>query len=85
MLDVLGKGYVIDHCIAFSHKMDEENIYKTYMTDALKVMCENMAKFTGGSFLNIRFYDIIHPGKIETRTSTEIINNISAKLANMED
>ena len=76
---------MIDHCIAFSRKQEEEKVYKIYVTDALKIIAENTARFAGGSSLNIRFYDIINPVKVETRTSTEIINNISAKLASMEN
>ena len=47
-----------------------EEAYRIYVSDALK----------GYLGLNIRLYDILYP-TVETRTSTEIIEGIRAKLS----
>lgn len=68
MLDLFGSGYVIDHCIsAFSEKQKWE-LYRIYVTDALK------AKFN----LNFRYKEYFD--KPETRTAEEIKDGIKNKL-----
>lgn len=57
-----------------------ELAYRIYVTDALKQITENTAKFGGGGYIRARFADIIHPAPEETRTSAEIIENIRDKL-----
>lgn len=49
--------------------------YKVYVTDVLKELFASV----GGS-VNRRFYDLIKPQKVETRTSEEIISSIKKKV-----
>lgn len=51
-----------------------------YITDTLKCIAENTAKFAGGSYIKSRYYDIINPKPVETRTAKEIIADLSEKL-----
>lgn len=51
------------------------------MTDALKASVENTARFAGGSYLTMRFADVIDPKPEETRSSEEIISDIKSRLA----
>lgn len=51
------------------------------MTDALKILAENTAKYSGGSYMKSRYYDLIHPKPEETRTPEEIIGNMKEKIA----
>jgi hypothetical protein len=79
---VLGKGYIISHCVAFIKKEQEEQIFRLYITDALKILTENTAKMYGGASLTKRYADIIDMSKpVETRTQEEIIDHIKRKLA----
>lgn len=55
--------------------------YRVYVTDALKLIAENTAKFSGGGYLKTRYYDVINPQPEETRTPEEIISGIKTKLA----
>ena len=71
MLDLFGRRYVIDHCISAFRIQAEEKIYRVYVTDGLRALC-------GGQ--GDRYYDLITPGKEETRTAEEIIDNIKGKL-----
>lgn len=54
--------------------------YRIYVTDALKFIAENTAKFAGGSYMSSRYNDLLRPAPAETRTAEEVINNIRAKL-----
>lgn len=68
MLELLGSGYVIDYCVSAFLKRRKDELYRAYITDALKYLAN----------LNIRYTDILKPA--ETRTSDEIISGIKAKL-----
>lgn len=62
-------------------KQDQEKAYRVYVTDALKTITENTAKYAGGSYMKSRYYDFIHPKPEETRTPEEIIGNMKEKIA----
>ena len=51
------------------------------MTDVLKILAENSARYAGGSYMKSRYYDLIHPKPEETRTPEEIIGNMKEKIA----
>lgn len=71
MLELYGSGYVIEYCIAAFNRLQEEKLYRTYVTDALKVI--------GG--LNARYYDLISASvPREERSGEEIIASLSDKL-----
>lgn len=50
----------------------KETAYRIYVTDALKTIAENTAKYSGGSYPAKRYADIIKPGTVESRTGEEI-------------
>ena len=54
--------------------------YRFYVTDALRMVTENTAKYGKGSYIKTRFYDVMHPKPEEIRTSDEIIAHIREKL-----
>lgn len=54
--------------------------YRIYVTDALRIIAANTAKFGGGEFIISRYCDIIKPPPEETRTGEEIIAHILGKL-----
>lgn len=60
----------------------EDEIYRVYMTDALKVIGENMAALSGGGYLSKRYYDIIRTdGENEDeRTGEEIAADVIASI-----
>ena len=49
LLELYGRGYVIDHCIAAllrkQKKEAKETLFRMYVTDALKVIAENTSHF----------------------------------------
>ena len=50
------------------------------MTDALKCISENTAKYAGGGYMTQRFFEIIHPAETDDRTGNEIISELEAKF-----
>ena len=64
-------------------KRNEDLIYRIYITDCLRTIAENTAKFAGGSVLKSRYYDLIQPQKktVPEKTSEEILADINRKLA----
>lgn len=49
--------------------------YKVYVTDVLKAILTSM-----GGTVSTRFYDMMKPQRVETRTSEEIISSIKKKV-----
>ena len=64
---------------AFLKKMFEEEVYRVYTTDALRVMCENTAKMVAGKYIENRYLDIVTPKKEDTRTEQEIIDHVLSR------
>ncbi len=50
--------------------------YRIYVTDCLRMATENAAKMSQGSYTVARFYDIINPKPIDTRSGDEIAADI---------
>lgn len=55
--------------------------YRAYVTDSLKAIAENTARYAGGGYIKARYVDIIHPKPQETRTADEIIGHMKGKLS----
>lgn len=56
--------------------------YRVYVTDALRLIAENTARFANGQVLNMRYLDMIQPNfeKIEDKKSAEkIVDDIVAR------
>ena len=59
-------------------KQAEQEIYRVYVADSLRMIAMNTANLVAGSYPQDRFYDITRPKKIETRTEKEIIAHVLA-------
>lgn len=84
-LELFGKGYVIEHCIAFFKRQIKEQNYQIYVTDALRAIVNNTAEMFGGISMRMRYADLVEdiskgPATEETRTPEQIINHIKDKL-----
>lgn len=87
MLELYGKGYVIEHCIALLRRQSKEKLYKVYITDGIKAIADTLAHMSqnGGTSLNVRWYELDTPQKKDTRTADEIISSIKQKLTGGDD
>ena len=81
MLELLGRGYVIQHCVSLLNKKNEERAYQYYVTDTLRAIA-NMIYRGNGNLIETRYYDIMNPKKIEQpdRTADEIIYSFQKRL-----
>ena len=50
--------------------------YRIYVTDCLRMVAENTAKISQGSYTAARFYDIINPKPVDNRNGEEIAADI---------
>lgn len=67
MLDLFGKGYVIDHCIQAAKNEHKEILFRSYISDLLKAMAES-----NGVVVNYRYAEIILPKAKDNRTGDEV-------------
>ena len=72
---------MIDHCIKLYTIAQRQEIYKIYVSDALRIIAENTAKFAGGSYIKKRYIDLIESKKQkeDKRTAQEIIDDVVNK------
>ena len=80
LLDLMGSGYVIEHCIAAISVFQQEKLFRCYVTDALKNINEIVAKLYGGYQMNVRYHDLLPETKAkdneDNRTGDEIALDI---------
>lgn len=86
MLDLLGKGYVIDHCISLFKNKQKDEIYRMYVTDALYSICNMTGKRYGATsdIIKKKYSDIVSfdskKKQKKEETEEEIIQRIKMKL-----
>ena len=65
-----------DFCISLFQKEQEEKAVKIYYAECLRIITENTAKMSGGSYISAKFADIINPKPVDNRTGEEIAADI---------
>ena len=83
LLDLFGRGYVIEHCITSFKNKAQMEMYRIYITDSMQTLANMYNKAHGGTgeAIQKRFYDLIHPPKVkEEETAENIIDRIKKKL-----
>lgn len=68
---------------ALINQAAKEQAYRVYLTDVLKIIGENTAKYAGGSYMKARYLDITNPKPQETRTPDEIIAHMKQKITSV--
>ena len=53
--------------------------YRIYVTDALRIVAENTARYAGGNYIKSRYADMIEPKKQDNRTCEEMTADIVAR------
>lgn len=81
MLDLIGRGYIVDHCVSLFNSKAKERLYQIYITDTLKCLNDNLAKLIGGTVLKARYHDLLESGtkKESEKTGDEIALEIIKK------
>lgn len=57
----------------------EDQAFKIYVAECLRVITENTAKMSGGSYISASFADILNPKPVDNRTGEEIVAEIIQK------
>lgn len=73
---------MIIRLIASEYRREQEAIaYRIYVTDTLRVMVENTARFAGGSYVKARFYDMVYGAKkqVNEKSGDEIVAEIVSR------
>ena len=64
------------YCVARLNEREKTEAYRIYVTDALRVVAENTARFASGNYIKARYADMIEPKKQDNRTGDEIVADI---------
>ena len=83
LLEIIGRGYVIDHCVSLFNSRTRERLYREYVTTTLKVLNDNFAKQFGGNVMSMNYSDLFVSDNEDTRTGDEIARDI-IKRANLK-
>lgn len=85
MLEILGSGYVIEHCIAALDDLAQKKAFEAYVTDCLKALTVNTAGQEEKSYMKSRYSELVNfdrkPRK--QQSAEEIKSNIFGKLKAM--
>lgn len=68
--------YIAQHVLQVYQQEQKEFAYRVYVSDALKLITENTAKYAGGSHLAKRWADIVVQKPADTRTGAEIARDV---------
>lgn len=67
------------YCAARFVEWARAEAYRIYVTDALRIVGENTARFASGNYIKARYADIVEPKKQDNRTCEEITADIVAR------
>lgn len=78
---------MLDYARIQEDERGKEYTYRVYVSDALKILGENLARAFGGNALNVRLYDLLERNTEPeyNRSAEEIIADMRAKLAAMSE
>ena len=64
------------YAIARYQSQQRDLAYRIYVADCLRIISENTAKISRGSYINVKLADIINPKPVDKRTGEEIAADI---------
>ena len=67
------------YAIARYQSQQRELAYRIYVTECLRIIGENTAKMSGGSYITASLADISNPKPVDNRTGEEIVADIIKK------
>ena len=73
---MFGWGYANDLCISLFQKEQEDKAVKIYYAECLRIITENTAKISCGSYITAKLADIINPKPVDKQTGEEIAADI---------
>lgn len=81
MVDLIGRGYVVQYCISLFRERQEKLLFQSYVGDVLFTISNNLAKAWGGAEVKVRYTELINPEKAseDERTGDEIAADIISR------
>ena len=67
------------YAIARYQSQQRDLAYRIYVTDCLRIIGENTAKMSGGSYITAGFMDAISQKPVDNRTGEEIVADVIKK------
>lgn len=64
------------YAMARYQSQQRDLVYRICVTDCLRIISENSAKMCGGSYMKLKFSDIINPKPVDNRAGEEIAADI---------
>ena len=80
LLDLMGRGYLIDHALAELHDAAERTRLRAYVTDALMALTENTARPHGGRRVTRRWVDPAPTPQPPETAAAALIQNAGLKF-----
>lgn len=75
-MELYGRDYVVEHCVAVLKAEQKEKRYRSYISDVLRLIGENAAALAHGSYIPARWAELDNPPPEDTRTPDEIAADI---------
>lgn len=66
--------------LALLREEARERLFKTYVTDTLRILTENVAKLGGGSYMPVRWIDLEMPKPQDERSGDEIAADVIKRI-----
>lgn len=81
LLNLFGSHYVIDHCIVALNQSRKVDAFRSYIADGVKNINEILARYHGGSYMSIRYDEMIGTDKkaSEPENGDEIVRQVFRK------
>ena len=77
---ILGKGYVIEHCVSLFKKEMEERAFREYLTSSIDLLNQNYAEKFGGRVKTVTYTDAMTKKPMPEKTGDEIAAELILKM-----
>lgn len=68
------------YAIARYNQHQRDLAYRIYLSECVRITTLNTANFTGGSYIEKKFMDILNPQPEDNRTAVEIVADVFEKM-----
>lgn len=81
LLDLFGRGYVVEHCVSTLNSLRAQEAYQMYTAELLRGIANSLG-IQVSSYTE--FLEQLKPKKEETRTSEEVVDSIREKARKLK-
>lgn len=86
---MLGRHYIIEHCITYCREKYQGDAYRFYITDSLRAIANNTSHLReGGMEIKLRFCELVEETEADDEkpqvTGEQVVNHYKEKLRRYE-